>query len=304
KKMKKAGQYAMKTFDVSLIPGENVITVSAFNNGMIESAQQNIKLYHKGTPKLSNCYVVSVGINKYENPSLNLNYAKPDAQAISSLIDKKGNQLFKEVKTFEFYDTKATKENIFNALDDISNEMQPEDVFIFYYAGHGSMINNYFYFITTESTGLYQEDKLQSAIHVTELQNRLKKLPALKQVVIMDACHSGTSVDLLAMRGASEEKALAQLSRSSGIHVLASTGKQQQAAETGVLGHGIFTFVLLEALMGKADGAPKDSKVTVYELKSYLDDQVPEVSYRLLGHKQYPNTFSIGHDFPLIFEIE
>jgi len=55
-------------------------------------------------------------------------------------------------------------------------------------------------------------------------------------------------------------------------------------------------------LKGEADGAPKDGKVTIYELKSYLDDQVPELSNKFKGQTQYPYTFSRGHDFPLVIE--
>jgi len=180
--------------------------------------------------------------------------------------------------------------------------MKKEDVFIFFYAGHGSTDNGVFYFITSEITGMYQENKLKDALRVNELQEKFKLLPALKQVVFVDACHSGSSVETLAMRGASEEKALAQLSRSSGVHVMASSESEQQSAEIKSLGHGVFTYVLLEALNGKADGAPADSKITVYEIKSYIDDQVPEVSFNLIRHKQFPSTFSMGHDFPLVME--
>jgi uncharacterized caspase-like protein len=109
-------------------------------------------------------------------------------------------------------------------------------------------------------------------------------------------------VELLATRGASEEKAIAQLSRSAGIHVMASAGSQQFATEFTELGHGLFTWVLMQALSGAADGAPKDGKVTIYELKSYLDDQVPEMTQKMKGKPQYPYTFSKGQDFPLIFK--
>jgi uncharacterized caspase-like protein len=181
-------------------------------------------------------------------------------------------------------------------------QKQKEDVFIYFYAGHGSMVDNGFYFVTSEVTGLYQQDKLKTALFVNELQEKFKILPALKQVVFIDACQSGSSVEALAMRGGAEEKALAQLSRSSGIHVMASSESQQQSAEIKSLNHGVFTYVLLEALSGKADGAPMDSKITVYEIKSYIDDQVPEISYRLIRHKQFPSTFSIGHDFPIVMD--
>ena len=120
----------------------------------------------------------------------------------------------------------------------------------------------------------------------------------------MDACQSGGSVELLATRGASEEKAIAQLSRSTGIHVMASAGSEQFATEFAELGHGLFTYVLIQALQGAADGAPKDGKVTIYELKSFIDDQVPEMTRKLKGKPQYPYTFSRGQDFPVVIKSE
>ena len=95
-------------------------------------------------------------------------------------------------------------------------------------------------------------------------------------------------------------KALAQLSRSAGVHVLAAAGSQQTATEFETLGHGLFTYLILEALNGQADGAPKDGKVTVYELRSYIDNLVPEYALKYKGAPQYPNTFSRGNDFPVI----
>jgi WD40 repeat protein len=301
-RMSKAGQYAMKTFDINLVPGVNEIEVSAFSNGEIESATAGINVNYSGIQKASDCYILSIGINKYENESMNLTYAQPDAQAFASLIKSKSGKLFNKINSYTIYDREATKEKILATIDDIGKTIKKEDVFVFFYAGHGSMVENNFYFITSDVTGMYQQDKLKNALFVKELQDKFRLLPALKQVVFIDACQSGSSVEALAMRGGAEEKALAQLSRSSGIHVMASSESQQQSAEIKSLNHGVFTYVLLEALNGKADGAPSDSKVTVYEVKSYVDDQVPEISYRLIRHKQFPSTFSIGHDFPLVME--
>jgi len=299
KRMTRQGQYAMETFDLNLVPGDNEISVSAFSNGDIESAGRSVNIIYNGLQKTADLYVLSVGINKYENENLNLTYARSDAQAFSSFMSLNGKNLFNKSHIYTLFDKDATREKILSSLGEISSLMNKEDVFMFFYAGHGSMEGNDFYFITSEITGLYQQDKLKDALRVDELQDKFKMLPALKQVVFIDACQSGSSVGVLAMRGASEEKALAQLSRSSGIHVMASSESDQQSAEIKSLGHGVFTYVLLEALNGKADGAPADSKITVYEIKSYIDDQVPEVSYRLIRHKQFPSTFSIGHDFPI-----
>jgi uncharacterized caspase-like protein len=216
-------------------------------------------------------------------------------------MDRKSSDLFKNIQIHTLYDKDASRNNILFQLDKLSEQIQPEDVFVFYYAGHGSMVENKFYFIPSENARLYEQGSLQkNAIEASIIQEKLKKIKALKQLIVMDACQSGGSVELLATRGANEEKAIAQLSRSTGVHVLASAGSEQFATEFGELGHGLFTYVLLRALEGDADGAPKDGKVTIYELKSYIDDQVPEMTRKLKGKPQYPYTFSRGQDFPVV----
>jgi len=164
-------------------------------------------------------------------------------------------------------------------------------------------VDDRFFFIPSESARLYDLSSLKKdAIEASALQEKFRNIKALKQLIVMDACQSGASVELLASRGAAEEKAIAQLSRSAGIHVMASAGSEQFAAEFTELGHGIFTYLLIKALQGEADGAPKDGKVTIYELKSYLDDQVPELTRKMKGKPQYPYTFSRGQDFPVVID--
>jgi WD40 repeat protein len=295
------GRSITKTMDVPLVPGDNIITLSAYSNGRIESSADTLRIYYTAPERVINCYLVSIGINEYRNPALDLNYAKADAKAFSKIIDEKGKRLFKQIELVELYDSQATRENILEALDRLAEIVRPEDVFLFYYAGHGSMMENKFFFIPTESVSLYQLDRLnEESLYAGLIQEKFKNIQALKQIVIMDACQSGGSTEILAQRGAMEEKALAQLSRSSGVHVLAAAGSEQFATELDNLGHGLFTYVILEALNGGADGTPKDGNVTIYELKAYLNDQVPELSKKYKGSTQWPYTFSIGHDFPVV----
>jgi WD40 repeat protein len=288
---------------VDLIGGQNIFTATASNRDRLESDPQSAEVFSDHASKSSTCHVFSVGINQYKNPRMALNYAKPDALSFSKLMDEKGMNLFKSIELHSLYDEQATRQNILAKLEELTKIIHPEDVFIFYYAGHGSMVDNLFYFIPTEALRLYDAGSLhKEAIEATMLQEQFKHIKALKQLIIMDACQSGGSVELLANRGASEEKAIAQLSRSAGIHVMASAGSEQFAAEFTELGHGLFTYVLIRALQGEADGAPKDGKVTIYELKSFIDDQVPEMTRKLKGKPQYPYTFSRGQDFPVVIE--
>jgi WD40 repeat protein len=295
------GEKTTYKHSIDLVGGTNTFTASASNKDDVESDQQSVEIFSEHASKSSTCYILSVGINTYKNPRMTLNYARPDAESFSKTMDDKSVSLFKNVELITLYDEDATRPKILNALDEMAAKINQEDVFIFYYAGHGSMVDDKFYFIPTESSRLYDVSALnKEAIEAGLLQEKFKHIKALKQLIVMDACQSGGSVELLATRGASEEKAIAQLSRSAGIHVMASAGSEQFATEFAELGHGLFTYVLIKALQGEADGAPKDGKVTIYELKSFIDDQVPEMTRKLKGKPQYPYTFSRGQDFPVV----
>lgn len=298
----KSGKSIVLNEVVQLVPGANYIEATAKSKGNIESQKYRVRVDY-GEEMKSTLYLVVIGINQYENEALNLNYAAADAKGFKELIMSNSEKLYDKIELVTLYDYEATKDNIINKLNELAKAIKPNDVLFFYYAGHGSMVDNEFYFVPTNNVKLYSEDKLsKNGITATEMQSRLTNIAALKQVVFIDACQSGGGVEMLAQRGAGEEKALAQLSRSTGIHILAAAGSEQFATEFTELGHGLFTHVLLEALSGKADGAPKDGKITIYELKSYLDDQVPEYSKKYKGAMQFPHTFSRGQDFPLVIE--
>ncbi|MBX2968035.1 MAG: caspase family protein [Cyclobacteriaceae bacterium] len=300
-----SGKDASTTYKqiINLVGGQNSFTAIVSNKSRVDSEPASAEVTSDVLTKNSKCYILAVGINQYKNPRLNLNYAKPDAESFIKVLDEKSKNLFGDIELHALYDDEASRQNILKALEDLSQKIHAEDVFIFYYAGHGSMVDNRFFLIPTESLRLYDLAALQKeALEASVLQEKFKSIKALKQLIVMDACQSGGSVELLANRGAAEEKAIAQLSRSAGIHVMASAGSEQFATEFAELGHGLFTYVLIQALSGEADGAPRDGKVTIYELKSYIDDQVPEMTRKLKGKPQYPYTFSRGQDFPIILE--
>lgn len=298
---KNKGEFTIYKQNISLVTGNNVFTGIGISKSKVESQQAKTEVYSNKASHQVVCHLMVVGINKYKNPNLRLNYAREDAQSFADIIQKKGLGLFSKIVTHELYDENATKQRILDTLQNIANQAATHDVFVFYYAGHGSMYDQNFYFIPVDCPHLYN-DVNNKGLEANMLQEKFKQIKALKQIIIMDACQSGASVELLAVRGAVEEKAIAQLSRSAGIHVLASAGGEQNAKEIASLKHGLFTYVLLEALSGKADGAPKDGKVTIYELKSYLDDQVPSLNEQFGGKIQFPYTFSKGHDFPIVNE--
>lgn len=290
--------YTLKT---PLVKGTNQFSAVGISSSKIESSISVASVYSENTVSAAVCHVFVVGIDTYKNPAYALNYAREDAEAFAEAMKKNGRVLYQKVKIHTLYDASATRANILDTLTSLQSQISLNDVFIFYYAGHGAMVEQDFFFIPIECTSMYKA-LANNALSAEVMQAGFKNIKALKQIIIMDACQSGGSVEILAMRGANEEKAFAQLSRGAGIHVLASAGSEQNAKEIAELKHGLFTYVLLQALNGADDGSPKDGKITVYELKSYLDDQVPELNAKYSGKLQFPYTFSRGSDFPIVLE--
>lgn len=87
------------------------------------------------------------------------------------------------------------------------------------------------------------------------------------------------------------------MERSTGSHRLTASGTDQFATEFSQLGHGVFTYVLLEGLKG--EDANGDQQITINELKAYLEVQVPELSQKYKGSPQYPAIYGFGNDFPI-----
>ena len=82
-----------------------------------------------------NGYGIVVGISNYPGSSNDLSYCDDDAQEIYSMLINDYN--FKSENIIYLQDSAATKNAISSALDTITAQITPDDVFFFYYSGHG-----------------------------------------------------------------------------------------------------------------------------------------------------------------------
>lgn len=301
-----------KTYQVALQPGANEFEAVALNTEKTEArTDKQVVNYRKKLDlfKEPDLYIIAVGINQYENSNYNLGYCTLDADSVVEHFKSGASSIYGNIKQVIYLDQSATKENIKTAFHKVSQEAQPEDVLLFFFSGHGVMAeleenDPEFFLSTTEIAKLYGDPihLKEKAISATELRSMLAEIKALKQVVMMDACQSGGAVESFAMKGAAEDKAKIQLARSTGTTILASSGTDQYSREYKELGHGLFTYVLLKGLSGEADGSNQDAKITVKELEAYINDQIPELTNAMRGARQYPVSYSIGQDFPLVIK--
>jgi len=291
------------TFTVNLANGLNEIKVIGVKSN-VESEPSTINLEYSIKSEEPNLHILSIGVNKYKNPTYNLNYAEKDAQDFTEAIKKGADTLFNEIFFTELLNEHASKSEILTTINTAIDNIQPNDVFIFYYAGHGVMsIDNpdEFYIAAHGLTNFYDSKLLQEeAISAKELIELSSKIKAQKQVFILDACHSGGALNALTTRGAEREKAIATLARTTGTYFLTASEDIQYANESGKLKHGLFTYAILEILQGKHSLANQDGMISINEIKGYIENRVPELSEEIHGTPQYPTSFSFGRDFPLV----
>lgn len=310
----------VKKYTVRLLPGENLFSAIAINKERTESNPDVISVFYRkqaadnsdngrnntiyssdiaeieSTAKL---YLIIIGINKYKNPQMQLNYAIADAQSFKSEMEKDAKTVINEFETFFICDNEANKDKIVSAFNAVKNKSKPEDVFVFYYAGHGVISSDKeFYLVPFDVANLKNavQELADKGIPAAILQQYASDIKAQKQVFILDACQSEGAFKDNLVYNANQQKKLSLVARSTGTHWIAASGAQQFATEFSQLGHGTFTYVLLEALKGSA---AKNNLITVNSLKNYLEAVVPEVIRKFSGTAQYPVSFGFGSDFPV-----
>ncbi len=288
----------VKQYDLPLAPGRNVLNAVAINRERLESPPSTLIVSGEGDAAGSKLWLITIGINQYKNPELNLNYAQVDASAVQAFFTSKKRRFpFLQARVTHLINQKATKQSILDLFRTLRNVAQ-QDIAVVYMAGHGVSADNEWYFVSHE---VEHPDKTaylkQKGLSSRELKKEIEAIAANRVFMIIDACHSGSAVSPI--KDFQGMKSLRMMARSSGVHILAATDRDQFAVELASLKHGIFTFSLLKGLGGKADKKQGDGAVSVQELMHYVEKTVPALSRRYANYAQFPTAHSRGYDFDI-----
>lgn len=288
-----------------LQPGkENTITVKTWSaDGFVEGRGTVITYIPAGDsaslpPSL---FAVVLGVSDYSSNSIHLKYAQPDAAAMSTAIRLGGENLFGREHTFVYSltspgDIKPTKENIQKVFAEIKTKAKPNDILMLYMSGHGITWGGDrgdFYYLTADayssSAEAYNDPAIRakSTISTQEFTEWIKEIPALKQVMIIDACGSGKAVDnLLAQRDvdASQIKAIDRMKDRTGMFIISGCAADAVSYEASRYGQGLLTYTILQAMKGAA--LKEDKYVDVNTLLNYAREQVPLLAAGVGGLQQ------------------
>jgi hypothetical protein len=139
-----------------------------------------------------------------------------------------------------------------------------------------------FYYLTRDARNGNLTDpevRKQVALSSAELTDWIKRVPALKQVLILDTCGAGRVVEQLAAQRevpSSQIRSLERLKDRTGMFVLAGSAADAVSYEASRYGQGLLTYTLLEGMRG---GALREEEfVDVSQLFGYAVDRVPRLA--------------------------
>ncbi|MGB3759225.1 MAG: caspase family protein [Rivularia sp. (in: cyanobacteria)] len=210
-------------------------------------------------------WLLLVGVNDYQDTGLpSLRYPALDCRGLEqSLIKATEGFPNKEIVVHHDFASKTPKlKNIRESLKKIVFYSQPNDSIMLYFSGHGMLEP------TTQEAVLCfsdtnQNNLLNTGLPMQELVEILSKSPAKQQLLCLDTCHSGD----MALLGGSARDAETPLSNSTpqlmsvlrqrasqskGFCALLSCDRGQKSWEFPELGHGVFTYYLMQGLSGEA----------------------------------------------------
>lgn len=197
-------------------------------------------------------------------------------------------------------DTSAQKPTLLNikrALGDfLARRAGRDDMVLIYFAGHGAPeidaggteadgLSKYLIPRDGDPASLYT-----TALPMDEIQRIFARVQAERVVMLLDTCYSGNAGGRTFGRASLRatglnDQFLERLTRSRGRVLITASGPNEVALEIASLGHGLFTYYVLEGLRGKAD-RNGDGIVTVSELYEYVEEQVDNAARRAGGRQR------------------
>lgn len=256
---------------VPLAVGDNAIEITA--NNAVGASTASLRLVRKGkAPEVANgvLYMVAVGVDDYAHFDQDLRFAGADAKAFLNALTQRSRGLYKRVETLTIAKGGAfepTSENIQKALQ-IFKKAQPEDTVVLFLAGHGVNQGADYLFLPGDAK-FNAKAKLwekSTVIDWRQLHQAIDQAQG-RRIMVVDTCKAGNAYNPRLIKDADDAF----------VTVLAATDAETLAQERPALGHGVFTYSILQGLDGKADVEP-DRQIKLRELADFVTANVKKLT--------------------------
>ena len=286
-----AGEHSL---DIPLAKGRNEIRI-ALTNAIGERAE-TLTLAHDGEgdlDKRGTLHIVAIGVNEYKglgeacgSAGCDLKYSGADARRLAEALETRlGPAHSRVVKRVLVNGGEAkdapTANNILDAVE-LLRQAQETDTVILFIAGHGRNDGPDYRFLPTDAEWTGGALRGSTVIPWQVLQSAIEAAKG-RRLLLVDTCHSGNAYN----------PRLGNAAYHANIIAYTAARFDQEALEDASLGHGLFTYAIVEGL-GGAGGLTTKREISTKELADYALKRVGELAKALNG-EQEPQYFK-GRD--------
>ncbi|MFM9872024.1 MAG: caspase family protein [Fimbriimonadaceae bacterium] len=208
-----------------------------------------------------NIYGLFVGVGDYAGAKKDLTAPPMDAKKLAEAVGESAERLLPNhvhITTITTDDKEhiPNRQPILDWFAQVATKATSSDIIVVFFAGHGtSQIGDQSgYFFLTAGADPGDVTPAILGVHTIsgeDLKVALAKIPASKQVIILDTCHSGAAAsDIIKDRASGSDyiRAYESIRDSSGTWLLAGAAADQLSYESRSVDHGLLTYSLLEAI--------------------------------------------------------
>lgn len=253
-------------------------------------------------------FALLVGINNYDSAEItDLRFAVNDVTTLAKGLTATAPLGFQAENVFLMTDQttddayRPKQTNILVRFDMLKSQVKPEDLLLFYFAGHGLESGGEYYLLTQDSDIRTKSALERSALRLSDVRKLLDEVPCAERLLFFDACRddpraegraAGGAPNVLSevfvrgMRPRALEAVPETVTRPRLTATFYATQQGQRSYEWPARSQGFFSYYLVQGLRGEA--AQPDGKVTLNSLEAYLSQAVPASTRREINQLQTP----------------
>jgi WD40 repeat protein len=282
---------------VPLARGKNEVRIT-LTNAIGEKAEV-LTFNHDGEgalDKRGTLYILAIGVDKYPrlgntcgtlgDKSCNLTVSGADARSLVAAVEKRlGPAHDKVVKRLLINGAGGkddpTAVNILDAIDTLK-QAEETDTVVLFVAGHGINEGPNYRFLATNAEWAGDALRGSTVVPWQILQEAVEAAKG-RRILFIDTCHSGNAYN----------QRLGNAAYHANIIAYTAARFDQTAKEDDTLGHGLFTYAMVEGLEGKG-GIAARRQISTKELADYVIKRVDELA-KAQNAEQEPQYFK-GRD--------
>ena len=275
-----------RVLDVPLAQGRNEVRV-ALTNAIGEKAE-TLVLTHDGDGDLDRrgtLHILAIGVNEYKalgnfcgDEGCDLSYSVADARKLAEAVEQRlGPGHKKVVKRVLVNGGDArdapTAANIIDAVE-LLRKAEETDTVVLFIAGHGINDGPDYRFLPTDAELADGSLRGSRVVPWQVLQSAVEAAKG-RRLMFVDTCHSGNAYN----------QRLGNAAYHANIVAYAAARFDQEALEDAGLGHGLFTYAVVEGLDGKGDLGAK-RQISTKDLAGYVVSRVGALAKAMNGEQE------------------